>query len=93
MRSILASSEALVLSAHLYLSLTANNANFFLLSQAFKDKVRKAAAASSSNGVPVEAAEPEALLIQQGATFQYLNFLTSIADSTGEPLQLKYLQR
>ena len=64
-----------------------------IICQAFKDKVRNTAAASSSNGVPAEPADQEIEQIQQRATYQYLNFLTSIAQSTGEPLQLKYLQR
>ncbi|EIE24996.1 hypothetical protein COCSUDRAFT_46553 [Coccomyxa subellipsoidea C-169] len=61
--------------------------------EAFKDKVRAAAAASSSNGAPGDPAEQEAELLQGNATLQYVTFLDTINLLTGEPLRLKYLQR
>lgn len=64
-----------------------------LLLQTYKDKVRKAAAAAATSGVPADPADLEAKATQQQATLQYLTFLTTIAFITGEPLQLKYLQR
>ncbi len=63
------------------------------LLQAYKDKVRKATAAAAASGAPADPADVEAEATQQQATLQYLTFLTTIAFITGEPLQLKYLQR
>ncbi|BDA41234.1 probable ubiquitin carboxyl-terminal hydrolase FAF-X [Coccomyxa sp. Obi] len=61
--------------------------------EAYKDKVRKAAAAAATSGAPADPGDLEAQAAQYQATLQYLTFLTTIAFITGEPLQLKYLQR